>query len=719
MHAVALLIAALQVGVPGDGAPGDSVRPDTLRPVPDSADYATAYADQQTRELVRLARGHRDVIDASVFHYAATAHQRVSVGIRALRRERLLYRRETASRIQWYRDRPSRIVVEGAREAVPVAVPGIQVPDDLADWARGFMPRPGDDRLFAAVTEDGFAWHPLVEGGEALYRYAIGDTTVIRLPDGTDVRLVELRVTPRERDIRVITGSFWIELEGHAIVQALFRPARELDLERDIASLDPEDEDDVADIPGLLRPVIVEIDWVTVDYGLWEMRWWMPRHMGFRGSVRLGALTLPLSLELRYSDYTVEADRYGLPELPPVIRQLAGDPTSRPRPYGYPVRVEIADSAALLDSPLLAESFYADGEALLGASEIRELEDRLRALPAAPWEVGRPRVTPPWVPGHGLVRYNSVEGLSVGARADWDLGRLRLDLTGRIGTADERPAGELGVVVPGRVRQWRIAAYHRLAVADPSLRPLGPGNSLTALLLGRDDGTYFRASGAELRLTPRTGSGYAVRLFAERQRAAATNTDFSVGRLIDGSRTFLPNIVAAPADQVGVEARVGGERGLDPAGLRWGGWLDVRAETGTYTFVRPGATLRASGPVLGLLAGLELAAGTTVSDGPAPIQAAWFLGGPGTLRGFAGGALSGPDYARARAELANRFPAARVALFADAGWAGAFPAFDGEAVAYSVGVGASLLDGLLRVDLAHRLEPDPGTRVELYVDAIL
>ena len=719
MQAAALLIAALQAGVPGDVPPPDSVRSDTLRPVPDSADYATAYADAETRELVRLARGHRDAIDASVFHYTATSHQRISVGIRALRRERLLYRRETASRIEWYRDRPSRIVVEGAREAVPVAVPGVHVPDDLAGWARDFMPRPGDDRLFAAVTEGGFAWHPLVEGGEALYRYAIGDTTVIRLPDGTDIRLVELRVTPRERDIRVITGSFWIELEGHAIVQALFRPARELDLERDMATIDPGEEDEVDEIPALLRPVVVEIDWVTVDYGLWEMRWWMPRHMGFHGSVRLGPATLPLSLEVRYSDYTVEADRYGLPELPPVIRQLAGDPTSEPRPYSYPVRVEVPDSTTLLSSPLLAESFYAEGESLIGERELRDLGDRLRVLPAAPWEVGRPRVTPPWVPGRGLVRYNSVEGLSVGARVDWDLGRLRVDLTGRFGTADERPAGELGVVVPGPARRWRVAAYHRIVAADPSIRPLGPGNSLTALLLGRDDGTYFRASGAELRLTPRAGQAWAVRLFAERQRSAAKNTDLSVRHVLDASRTFLPNIVAAPADQAGLEVRVGGERGLDPAGLRWGGWLDVRAETGTYTFVRPGATLRASGPVLGLLAGLELAGGTTVSDGPAPTQAAWFLGGPGTLRGFAGGALSGPDHARARAELGNRFPAVRLAVFADAGWAGDFASFDRADAAYSVGVGASLLDGLLRIDLAHRLEPEPGTRVELYIDAIL
>ena len=117
---------------------------------------------------------------------------------------------------------------------------------------------------------------------------------------------------------------------------------------------------------------------------------------------------------------------------------------------------------------------------------------------------------------------------------------------------------------------------------------------------------------------------------------------------------------------------------------------------------------------------MEAAGGTTLTSGAvaAPIQAEWFLGGPGTLRGFPGGSLHGPDYGRARLELANRFPGARVALFSDAGWAGSGDAFAEEDIAVSVGVGASVLDGLLRADLARALQPETGLRVELYVDAI-
>lgn len=693
---------------------------DTTLPEPDSADYATAYANEATRLLVERARGQRDVIDKSVFHYTATTHQRVSVGIRALRRDRLLFRRETAGTVDWWRDRPSRVRVEGAREAIPVAVPGIHVPtDDLEEWARDMMTQPGDDRLFAMPSGNGFAWHPLVQGGEALYRYAIGDSTVIRLPDGTDIRLVELRAIPRKRDIRVVTGSFWIEQDNYSIVQALFRPAREFDLERDLREIDPEDGEDMDEIPAVFKPIVLKVDYITVDYGLWEMRWWMPRLMAFHASMRMGAATFPVELELRYSDYTVEPDRYGLPELPPVIRELAGDTTVKPRPYTYDVIVDVADSASLLNSPLLLPSFYSQGEGLITEGELRDLGDRLGALPPAPWEVGRPRITPPWVPGRGLMRYNRVEGLSAGVRADWDLGKLRMDATGRLGLADMRPGGELGVVIPSLRRNWRIAGYQRLAVADPTFPALGLANSLTALFKARDDGTYFRASGAELVVTPEEGSAYSLRLYAERQRKAGVNTEFSVQHLFDESRVFRPNIAAAPASQLGVDLQVGGERGLNPTGFRWGGWLDLKAETGTYSFVRPGLTLRASGPLFGLLGALEVAGGTTFTDaGGRPVQDAWFLGGPSSLRGFAGGSLAGMDYGRARVELANQFPAARLALFADAGWAGDFADYTPDNIAYSAGIGASFFDGLLRFDLARRIRPDPGFRMELYLDAI-
>lgn len=720
-----LLIAALHVAAP-NATPGvlNTVQAatDTLILHADSAAIATAYADDATRDLVRLARGQHGVIDASVFHYTASSRQRLSVGVHALRRDRMLYRREVASRIEWWRTRPATVTVEGAREVVPVAFADPRVPDGLKSWARGFVPRPGDDRLWVNPSGGGFAWHPLVEGGESLYRYAIGERTTIRLPDGRELRLVELRVTPRERHVRLITGSFWIEMDGYAIVRAVFRPAREFDLDRDLADLAPGEEGEADEVPGLLRPIRFDVRYITVDYGLWEMRWWMPRLMALDGWVQLGSVRLPITMEQTFTDYTVAADPWGLDAVPDPIRQLAGDPNSEPRAFVQPVRVVIPDdTASLLTSPRLPPSIFDGGDVMMTEAEIRELGDRIRSLPAPPWQLGRPTISPPWALGSGLLRYNRVEGLSAGARTRWDLGRARLDLTGRLGLADLEPRAELGLEVPRLDRTWRVAAYHRLETADPAARPFDIGNSLSALLLGRDAGLYYSASGGEVRIVPYPGSGrYGARLYAERQRAVHRETDFSV-RHAAGGGGFQENIVAAAADQVGVAGHLGIDRGMDPNGWRWGARLDVRAETGTYTFARPGLTLQAAAPLPARLMGaLEIAAGTTVTPGStttAPLQSHWFLGGPATLRGFSAGDFHGPDHARARAEVGTRLPAARAALFADAAWAGEFAAWSRDDVAISAGAGASFLDGLVRLDLARSIQPVERWRLELYLDA--
>jgi hypothetical protein len=716
MHTL-LLWAALQgLGV----GPGQEARPDTLAPVADSAALATAYLDEGARELVRLARGHRGGIDASVFRYTATGRQRVSVGVRTLRRDRLVYRRESATLIDWRRDGPSQVEVVGAREAVPVVVAGVRVPGELEDWARSFVPKPGDERLFVNPTGGGFAWHPLAEGGEALYHYATGDTTVLRLPDGRTIRLTELRVTPRERDVRRVIGSFWIEMDNHALVQAVFRPSRDFDLERDLAT---RDGSDASDVPALFKPVRFDVRYVTVEYGLWEMRWWMPRVMAFDASLQLGPARFPVTLEVVYSDYVVEADRHGLPELPPVTLRLAGDPHARDRVHQPPIRVTVADTAALLASPLLPASAFLSGERLITEGEMRDLLDRLGSLPPPPWQVYRPIVHWPWEVGRGLVRYNRVEGFSAGARLGWDFTRLSLDATARLGTGDRVPGGELGIEVPSLRRDWRVAAYHRLATSNPAMRPLGFQNSLSTLLLGEDEGQYFRATGAEVLVATRARGGrLEARLYGERQAAVAATTDFSLRDLLGGNGAWRPNIAADPADQVGLSLLAGLDRGLDPVGWRFGSWLDLTAETGTFTFVRPGLTAHAGVPLPGRLVGaLELGAGATfgAGDGAAsPVQSHWFLGGHPTLRGFAGGAVQGPDHLRARIEVGSDRPAARLTLFSDAGWAGRLRDYQARDAALSVGAGVSLLDGLFRLDLARVLRPGDGWRVGLYADAL-
>ena len=115
--------------------------------------------------------------------------------------------------------------------------------------------------------------------------------------------------------------------------------------------------------------------------------------------------------------------------------------------------------------------------------------------------------------------------------------------------------------------------------------------------------------------------------------------------------------------------------------------------------------------------GLEAAGGT--AWGALPVQRAWFLGGARTLRGYPGASAVGSTFVRGRAELARQMGAVSVSAFSDAGWAGPRDRIRLDDALVSAGVGASALDGLVRVDLARALRAPTGWRLELYVDAIL
>jgi hemolysin activation/secretion protein len=102
-----------------------------------------------------------------------------------------------------------------------------------------------------------------------------------------------------------------------------------------------------------------------------------------------------------------------------------------------------------------------------------------------------------------------------------------------------------------------------------------------------------------------------------------------------------------------------------------------------------------------------------------PVQSYWYLGGPGTMRGYDGNAQSGDAFWRGRLELANQWPAARLVLFSDVGGAGPREHLSIAKSLAAVGVGASFLDGLVRIDIARAVRSPTGWRVDFYSDAAL
>ena len=84
--------------------------------------------------------------------------------------------------------------------------------------------------------------------------------------------------------------------------------------------------------------------------------------------------------------------------------------------------------------------------------------------------------------------------------------------------------------------------------------------------------------------------------------------------------------------------------------------------------------------------------------------------------------MMGPSFTRGRLEVARVMAkyATTVSAFGDVGWAGVHEEFDADDLLYGVGIGASLLDGLIRLDLSQGLRgPGRHFRVDLYLDAIL
>src|ERR1044072_2883640 len=118
-------------------------------------------------------------------------------------------------------------------------------------------------------------------------------------------------------------------------------------------------------------------------------------------------------------------------------------------------------------------------------------------------------------------RYHRIEGLSSGIHVEQQLGRgYFAGMTGRIGTADHEPNVDLSFARTNLNTTVTLRGYNRLVSANDWGNPLSFGSSISTLLFGRDEGFYYRASGAELEYAREQSSPWTWRLFAERERPA-------------------------------------------------------------------------------------------------------------------------------------------------------------------------------------------------------
>jgi hypothetical protein len=640
----------------------------------------------------------------------------------------------------------------GAAELVPV--PYFSGSDRLMWWFNfgdGDSDGDSDDTPFDYVN-------PLERGAETVYEYRSGDSAVIQLPGVKEIKLQEVIVRPREARDDVIVGSLWFETDAGQLVRAAFKPAAPLNMMKVVG------EDSFDDVPAPMRammtPFTFDVESFTIDYGLYGGRWWLPRSQTAKGQVRMGFMRSTGTIDQSFRYASVNGTDT-LPEIPPGRGRLRsdfgndvsqvvkgavdgvvpgnqfrrdeddrrldcakGDTLVRRRRDGD-LRLTInmpCDTVALLTSPELPPSIFDKGEEHFGMAEARALAkdlgiDKELAAISGSSSAGKTTLSYGW--REGLMRYNRVEGLSLAARAERPLGRGYIGSTVvRFGTGDLEPNIDARVKRGTPQRAVSFGGYHRLESANDWGDPFGLGGSISALVFGRDEGFYYRSSGADLTGVRTTSAATSVtwRLFAERQHNAPIETQLSLPNAFRGAE-FEPNVKAVAATEGGAAVRLRGSHGLDPRGLRLS--ADVRAEAaaGTFDYTRGALDLTASRYLLGNIA-LALNGGAGTSGGTLSPQRAWHVGGTNTVRGFRPGTLSGDSYWLARAELGLGGSVLRPTVFYDAGWAGSRTAWSESAGnVRGAGMGVSFLEGLVRIDLARGVDPKTVWRAHLYVEA--
>jgi hypothetical protein len=732
-----------------DSTHGDSLRAKRKPIVATPAQLTSAFLDANARLLLLRAREARTSQDSSIQSYDASTLQRLTIGLAFTRfgRDRLFFRHESAAHVRWARGIGARIDVTGKRSVVPMLGGSSEV--DIESILSPVPYYPGRDALWIGLSAvnpnatDDDVVHPLANSAEAYYAYRSGDSISFRLPDGTTIQLRELEVRPRKADWHAVVGSLWFDVRTGQLVRAAYRLSEPLDM---LAG-------DSSDDPGfmaraILRPANANISGVAVEYGLYQGKYWMPRSQVGEGGVQVGLIRIPMRIEERFT-YAGVNDLDTLPEMPPKRAPQPRDTTAQGQRHAdsvavaerhaecdatgqhsmratryngaLPVIVHIpCDTAVLAHSPALPASIYDPGEQVFGDAERDALLAKAAAMmPGLPLAFSPPRVE--W--GLNLLRYNRVEGLSTAVDITQSIGTgYAVRLSPRIGIADRIPNAELSASRITGAGVTALTAYRRLAAANDWGNPLDFGSGLSAFMFGRDEGLYYRTEGAELAGDHLFATQWQWRVFSEREGDAVTRTNVSVPQLL-GSDGFRPieNIAAERIRETGASLRNLSSFGLDPNGFRLLSDVRVEGATGGRDYGRGALDLTLSHPLGRVLHrdfATAITAGAGTSAGTVPVQRLWYLGGTSTIRGEPAGSMAGDSYWLTHTELGYGSPGMRRIAFFDLGWAGDRTQWrDVGRPASGVGIGASLLDGLIRFDVARGLYPTAQWHSALYLEA--
>ncbi len=432
--------------------------------------------------------------------------------------------------------------------------------------------------------------HPLAPGGTELYDFALGDTVTLTLPQRA-VRVVALRVRPKDFDQPRLVGTLFLDVESADLVRLAFNFTPR-------AYLDPQLED-------------VSI---VLENALWEGRFWLPNRQEVEIRRRATWLDIPARGIIRGR---WEIDGYvfnvGLAD-----SWFAGEeivPVPKAERDSFPWTVPLATAIQDIAEPVR------QGDLQAVRAEVARIAGR-RALSGLRAErLGVRGVS-------DLLRANRVEGLAAGTGVVWRVPGDALEVRGlaSYGFAYRRLSGAVAVAASGPGID--VSGYRRVRdVADaPVIAPLL--NSIGSQEFGDDYGDYYLATGARASLRRTLGARGEWHLTGARERIASLPV-----RAASATGQFRPNPAVRDGDFSVASLTL--RRRSEGFAVRRDLAAEVSVESGRRdggpAYLRLAATGHLLVPVGGSRVLVRLQGGAA-GDGLPPHRA-FVLGGRGTLLG--------------------------------------------------------------------------------------
>ncbi len=701
------------------------------------------YADSATAALIARARERHRQQDVAVHDYRARLRTRLDaeLGRGGFARFLPFAVEEQDAELSWQQPNDVKVVMLGRRYRT--AVRGMEM---NSSWTRPwFVPRFLGDSI-RLLSSDGFperaAIHPLAAGADAYYRYAIDDSMQLSLP-GRTVRAIGVRITPVRADAALIAGELWLDAATAETVRlSMVFVGKRLWVD----SIGPTRRDSArADRDDALVQRILRVS-ADLEYGLYDQRYWLPYRQAVTLDVRLPwfkNLAVPVHFVTTFREVRVnEGAPIAFTEAaaPPDTASATGRRRGYERRCASAADSEVARQAGVpggcvttgkwpggryevdapSDSTLAAYRGWSDSLRfdLTAADAVRldalrvEATDLLEQLPDS--LTGRPRLAVAFDRFSDIWRYNRAEGTSLGWGYAWRPGLPFVSVLGRLRYAftDRRLQGALTVRREDDASRLDVQAYREMLDADALAPGLNFANSFNALWFARDDGAYVFGQGVLLRLQRPLAAAADLSLQVRYGEEAAPRrlAHDGVNEFLGGSGAFPANDPVLPGHYaVATVETAGGRRTLN--------WrLGLEGTAGTRHLARGWLSGTARAP---LPWGLDVTAAGWMGAGAGDSipQRDFRLGGERTLRGYPAGSFRGTAAWAASLDLALSSGGVTPIVFADAGQVAPRALQFGGVPEVSVGAGASLLGGALRLDVARPVAPRAHWRFSLVIGA--